>query len=148
MSEPTTFQFAKIAVGNDADPEVFTTFCGVQTTGFNRTVQTNDRNVRDCALPGKVPERRLRVVGRSRTLTGSGLYNLDQQTLIDTLEGVRKNYQYIIWDISVSEAGEEIGTWEGPGIVTAINMGTSEDNDATIEITIQSDGVWTYTPAA
>lgn len=150
MSEPTTFEFAVIKVGDGADPEVFTTFCGIQTTGFNRTVQSSDRFVRDCTSPGLVPERKVRVTGKQRDLTGSGLYNLDQTALINGLEGIRKNYQYVIMDISDPEtpAGTVIGTWAGPGVATSINMGSSDNDDASIEISIASDGAWTYTAAA
>lgn len=150
MAEPTTFEFGVLKVGDGADPEVFTTLCGIQTTGFNRQVQTNDRYVRDCAQPALTPERRIRKTGKSRTLTGSGLYNTAQTALINGLEGVRKNYQLVLMDISDEDtaAGTEIGTWEGPGVVTALNMGTSETDLASIEITIESDGAWTYTAAA
>ena len=150
MAEPTTFEFGVLKVGDGEDPEVFTTLCGIQTTGFSRQVQTQDRAVRDCTSPALTPERRLRKQSKSRTLTGSGLYNTAQTTLINTLEGARKNYQLVLMDISDEDiaAGTEIGTWEGPGMVTALNMGTSETDLATIEITVESDGAWTYTPAA
>jgi hypothetical protein len=150
MAEPSTFEFGVLKVGDGASPEVFTTLCGIQTTGFSRAVQTNDRYVRDCAQPGLTPERRLRKTGKARTLTGSGLYNTAQTALLNTLEGARKNYQLVMMDISDEEApeGEEIGTHEGPGMVTALNMGTSETDLATIEITVESDGAWTYTPAS
>lgn len=51
MSEPRTFEFDVIKVGNGATPEVFTKLCGIQTTGFNRNVQTSDRYVRDYDSP-------------------------------------------------------------------------------------------------
>lgn len=149
MSEPSTFEFGVLKVGDGESPEAFTTLCGIQTTGFNRQVQTNDRYVRDCAAPASPPERRLRVTGKSRTLTGSGLYNTAQTALLNTLEGVRKNYQLVLMDLSDEDtpAGTPIGTWEGPGRVTTLNMGTSETDLANIEITIESDGAWAYDPA-
>ena len=150
MSEPTTFEFAVIYVGNGATPEVKVKLCGIQTTGFNRTVQSNDRFVRDCDNPARVPERRVRVTGKQRDLTGSGLYNIDQTALLSNIEGKRRNFDYVLMDISDESvpAGVEIGTWSGPGVVTTLNMGTNEDDDATVEITIASDGLWTYTAAA
>jgi hypothetical protein len=144
MSEPNTIEFAKIGVRDIGSSDAFTVFCGIQTTGFNRTVQTNDRFVKDCAYPGRPAERRVRVTGRSRTLTGSGLYNADQRALVDSIEGVRKEYQLLIYDFDDgSEAGDVVEIRQGPGIATAINMGTSENDLGTIELTIQSDGAWT-----
>jgi hypothetical protein len=149
MSAPTTFEFAKIAVrGLDEDPGDEVVICGVQTTGFNSVAQTNDRFVNDCAAPFRPAERRLRVTGRSRTLTGSGLYNTAQTTLINSLLGVRKTYLFTLWQNDGTEAGDAVGTWEGPGIATAVNIGASETDLGSIEITVESDGAWTYTAAA
>jgi len=151
MSEPTTFEFAAIEVRTATTPsDTWVRICGIQTTGFNRTKQTNDRYVRDCQAPAKTPERKVRVTGKSRTVTGSGLANADQIDLINQLEDGTWQVRYIIMDVSDPsvEAGTEIGTWEGPGVFTSINMGTSENDDATIELTLESDGVWAYTPAA
>ncbi|PTQ13731.1 hypothetical protein CLG96_00145 [Sphingomonas oleivorans] len=152
MSEPTTFEFAviKVKTGPGSTDADYTTICGIQTTGFNRTKQTNDHFVRDCASPARTPERRVRVTGTQRDLTGSGLYNVDQTELINSLEEGRHIFRYIIMDISdpAVAAGTVIGTWEGPGVVTAINLGTTENDDASIELTIASDGAWTYVAAA
>lgn len=148
MSEPSTFEFAKIAVGDGASSEVFTVICGIETAGFNQSASTSDRGVRDCAVPFRPAERRLRVTGRSRTLTGSGIYNTAQTTLINGLVGTRKNYQFIVWEDDDTEAGVEVGTWEGPGIATAVNMGSPNDGFGTLEITVESDGAWTYTAAS
>jgi hypothetical protein len=144
MSEPATIEYAKIGVRDIGSSDPFTIICGIQTTGFNRTVQTSDRFVKDCALPGRPAERRVRVTGRSRTLTGSGLYNASQRALIDSLEGVRKEYQLTVMDFSDGgEAGVEVELRTGPGIMTSINMGSSENDLGTIELTIESDGAWT-----
>lgn len=148
MSEPSTFEFARIAVGDGASPEAFAELCGIQTTGFNRTATTNDRSVPDCAKPFAPAERRLRVTQNSRTLTGSGLYNTAQQTLIDGLVGKRKTYRFILWEDDDTDEGVEVGTWQGPGIATAVNLGSPVDGFGTLELTIESDGAWTYTVAA
>jgi hypothetical protein len=144
MSEPATVEFARIGVRAIDSADAFTVICGIQTTGFNRTVQTNDRYVKDCALPGRPAERRVRVTGRARTITGSGVYTPVPRARIDGLEGVRKEYQLTIMDFSDGgEAGVPVELRTGPGIATSINMGSSEDDLGTIEITIESDGAWT-----
>lgn len=149
VSEPVPFQFAVIFVESPDTPSTFIKLCGIQTTGFNQAVQSSDRYVRDCDLPGKVPERRLRVTGRSRSLTGSGVFNVDQAALLEALPGKRRNYRFLMMDLSDpdDEAGEELGRWAGPGIVTSLNIGGSETEDGNLSITIESDGAWTFTPA-
>lgn len=148
MSEPNTIEFAKIGVRDIGSSDPFVTFCGIQTTGFNRAVQTSDRAVKDCAKPGKPAERRIRVTGRSRTLTGSGLYNYDQRELVDSIEGLRKEYQVTFIDLDDgTEEGTPVEIRQGPGIATSINMGTAEDSLGTLEITIESDGAWTSSAA-
>lgn len=147
MSEPSTFEFAVIAIRTG--PTTFTKLCGIQTTGFNRAAQTTDRYVRDCDFPGRPPERKVRTTGKARTLTGSGLFNTAQIDLMNDLEGQKREFQFILMDIADPDVpeGTEIGTYEGPGVVTALNLGQSETDMASVDITIESDGVWTYTPA-
>lgn len=150
MSEPTTFQFAVIWVENPTTAGQYVKLCGVQTSGFNRAVATSDRAVRDCDFPGRPPERRIRVNSTSRTLTGTGLYNVDQIALLEALPGKHRNYRFQLVDLSDpdNEAGDEIGMWAGPGVCTTLNISAEDNADGTLAITIESDGAWTYTAAA
>jgi len=149
MSEPTTFQFAVIWVESPTTAGTYVKLCGVQTSGFNRAVQTSDRYARDCDKPGKPAERRLRVTGLSRTLTGSGVYNTDQTTLLEALPGKRRNYKFQMLDLSDpdNETGTPFGEWAGPGICTTLNIGGEDNSDGSLSITIESDGAWTYDDA-
>lgn len=150
MSAPTTFNFALIKVGDGANPENFTTVCGLNTTGFNRTAANRTQSIRDCANPALPPEQKVLVTGVSRELTGSGLYNTAQTALLNTLLGTRKDFEFVIMDATdpTVPGGTVLGNWKGPGVCTALNMGTSENGDATISITIASNGAWTYTDMA
>jgi hypothetical protein len=150
MSVPTTFQYAAIRVPNPDDPDSTVTICGVQTTGFNNTAQTATKAVRDCSQPALPPEQHVTVTSMSRQLTGSGLYNVDQTMLINGLLANPTTYYYDMLDISDPDipAGTLLGTWAGPGVATAINLATTDNSDATIAITVDSNGVWTYTPAS
>lgn len=150
MSAPTTFQYAVVKVGDGGSPETFTTICGIQTTGFNDTVETAKKAIRDCAAPATPPEQKVTVLSRGRQLTGSGLYNTAQVALINSLLANPATFHLVLLDISDPDipAGTEIGTWAGPGIATAVNLATTENSDATISITIESNGAWAYTPAS
>jgi hypothetical protein len=150
MSAPTTFQYAVIKAGDGGSPETFVAICGIQTTGFNDTAQTASKAIRDCTAPALPPEQKVTVTSRGRQLTGSGLYNTAQIAFINTLLADPRNYELVLLDISdpTIPAGTELGTWAGPGVATAVNLATTENSDATISITIESNGVWTYTPAS
>lgn len=147
MSEPRTFQFAVIWVESPTTPNTYIKLCGVQTSGFNRSVETTNRTVRDCDFPGRVAQRKIRVNSESRTLTGSGVYNVDQQALLEVLPGKHRNYRFQMLDLSdpEDETGESLGQWQGPGVCTTLNIGGEENQDGSLSITIESDGVWTFT---
>lgn len=149
MSEPTTFQFAVIWVEDPKTANSYVKLCGVQTSGFNRAVQTSDRYARDCDKPGKPSERRLRVTGLSRTLTGTGVYNTAITDLFEALPAKRRNYRFQMLDLSdpANEAGTSLGMWAGPGICTTLNIGGEESQDGSLSITIESDGAWTFSAA-
>jgi len=151
MSEPTTFEFAVIRYRPLGSSGAYTTLCGIQTSGLNRTVQSDDRFIGDCAKPGKIPARRVRVTGRQWDVSGSGLADVDiALSTFDDLLGVRADYQYILMDIAnpATEEGTEIGTYAGTGVLTSANLSNTERSDTTVEIAIASHGDWAYTPAA
>lgn len=145
MSEPQTIEFALIKIGDGATPtEVFTAICGITTTGLNRVAQTTDRYVRDCQAPATPPNRRVKVTGRSWTVSGNGYYNQAQQSIIEAAIGLKKNYKLVALD---DDGTTELGTWSGAGVMTSANLGTTENDLGTISLTIESDGAWTYADA-
>lgn len=145
MSEPQTIEFALIKIGDGASPtEIFTAICGITTTGLNRVAQTTDRYVRDCQAPATPPNRRVKVTGRSWTVSGNGYFNVAQQSIIEAGVGLKKNYELTIMD---DDGTTPLGTWSGAGVMTAANLGTSENDLGTISLTIESDGAWAYEEA-
>jgi len=145
MSEPNTIEFGVLKMGDGADPEGFTSICGLNTTGFNRTVESTDRYIRDCTAPATPPNRRVKVTGRKWDLTGSGYFNMGQQADIEAAIGVKKSWQFVVMD---DDGTTPLGTWAGSGVMTAANIATSENDLGTLELTIASDGAWTYTAAS
>jgi len=144
MSYPNEADFIIVKVGNGAEPEVFTTICGIENATINQTVNTSDRFRRDCAKPGSVPTRKVKVTGRQWDATGSGVVNTDEFGTFNGALGIRKNYQFDFGKRDGTDAGEIIGTYEGPAVMTAanINMG---DSEGTNEITLAGEDeiVWT-----
>lgn len=144
MSYPTEPDFIVVKVGNGATPEVFTTICGMEGASINKTVNTSDRFRRDCAKPGQVPTRKVKVTGKQWDATAPGVINVDEFANFDASLGVRKNYQFDFGIRDGTDAGSIIGTYEGPGVMTAQNINLSGD-EGSAEITIAGEDeiVWT-----
>lgn len=144
MSYPNEADFIIVKVGDGATPEVFTTICGIENATINQTVNTSDRFRRDCAKPGQVPTRKVKVTGKQWDATGSGVVNVDEFDTFNSALGIRKNYQFDFGKRDGTDAGEIIGTYQGPAVMTAanINMG---DSEGTNEITLAGEDeiVWT-----
>jgi len=144
MSYPNEADFIIVKVGDGATPEVFTTICGIENATINQTVNTSDRFRRDCAKPGQVPTRKVKVTGKQWDATGSGVVNVDEFPTFDAALGISKNYQIDFGKRDGTDAGEIIGTYAGPAVMTAanINMG---DSEGTNEITLAGEDaiVWT-----
>jgi hypothetical protein len=149
MSYPNEPDYIVVQVGNGATPEVFVDACGIETSGLNQTVQSNDRYRRDCATPAAIPTRKVRVTGYSWDLTGSGVINMDQFELFQDALGVTKNFRVLYGKYgAVDTGGNRTGTIEGyyagPGVMTAYNVNVGGE-DGTAEITIAGENkpVWT-----
>jgi hypothetical protein len=145
MSLPTEFDFALIKMGDGEGPETFTLICGIQSAQVNQVANTSDHFVPDCTKPGAVPYRRVKTNGKQMDVTGSGLSNAD--TIADFINalGLSKNYKIEGYRRDGSDAGELLGTYSGPFVMTANNLNIAAE--ATGEITLASDGEWIYTPA-
>lgn len=139
--------YIDIAIGDGATPEVFTPFCGLTARTFTEQVNTNDQFVPDCADPEDVPIRRLVPTGKQWDLSGDGLLNLAQKSLVDAAVGVTRNYRYIIGRPAGSVVGA--GYYEGPAMITNKQIGgsTGDGQFASLSLTMASDGEWLWTNA-
>lgn len=147
MSVPTEADFVLVKLGDGGSPEVFTAVCGIQDASINRTVTTQDRFVRDCAKPGEVPNRKVKVTGKQMDITGSGLTDKANVTTLNTALGLAKNIKAELYQADGTDAGLLLGTFALNAVLTAANMNVPRDGDATAEITIASNGSWTWTAA-
>lgn len=146
MSFPNEVDFVVVEVGDGATPtEAFTVLCGIDNANINRTVNTSDRFRRDCAKPGSVPARKVQVQGNQVDVTGSGVFNVDQVDLFEESLGVSKNYRLRVGKRDGTDAGVIVGTFAGPFVMTAHNVSIGDEGSA--EITLASDGAFTWTPA-
>jgi hypothetical protein len=146
MSYPTEIDAIVVKVGDGAEPEVFATICGIENATLNETVQTADRFRKDCAKPGQIPTRKVRVTGKQWDVTGSGVTNIDQIATLKAALGITKNYQLVAIEYDGTDTGNELGTFAGPGVLTARNWNL-QPNEGTMEITIAGEDELVWTPA-
>lgn len=143
MSFPKEPDFAVIKVGNGAVPiETFTILCGMDQVSINQTVNTTDRFRRDCAKPGATGKRAIRVTGAQWDITGSGVANLDMVDLFQNSLGIRKNYRIEFGLRDGTDAGQIIGYYQGPAIMTAFNQSIGDEGTAEITLAGEDDIVW------
>lgn len=145
MAQPDIVKgtYIDILIGDGDTPEVFTPICGLTTKNFTEQVNTNDVFVPDCADPEDVPIRRLNVTGRQWDISGDGLYNRAQASVIRNAVGVTKNYRFVVGE----PTGDDIdaGYYEGPAMITNRQLGGSDGGSfASISLTIASDGEWVW----
>lgn len=147
MSYPTEIDAVVVKLGDGATPtEVFTTICGIENATLNETVSTNDLFRRDCAKPGQIPTRKVRVTGKQWDLTGSGVSNTAELARLKAALGITRNYQLVAIKYDGTDEGEELGTFAGPGVLTARNLSLAP-NEGTMEITVAGENELVWTPA-
>lgn len=129
-----------IAMGDGALPEVFSPMCGITTKGFQQSRATSDTTDWDCADPDASPIT-VRDVGASDwTISGNGLLHRPllaklQDAFDDT---TATNYRFV-FDEPV--AGAVInGYYEGPGIITDLNITGTNGEYVNISLTVSAAG--------
>jgi hypothetical protein len=144
MSYPVESDFVTVKVGDGANPEVFTIICGMENVSINQTVNTTDRPRRDCAKPGAIPTRSVKVTSSQWDATGSGVINIAEFSRFKALLGIRRNYRFEFGQRDGSNSGVLLGTYAGPAKMTASNVNASSD-EGTAEITLTGEDeiVWT-----
>lgn len=148
MSVPTEADFVLIKLGDGGGTEVFSAVCGIQDATINTVANTADRFVRDCAKPGEVPYRKVKITGKQLDITGAGLTDKASVATLQAALGVAKNMKAEVYQADGTDAGLLLGTFAYNGVLTAANMNVPRDGDATAEVTVASNGSWTWTAAA
>ncbi|WP_347271625.1 phage tail tube protein [Rhizorhabdus histidinilytica] len=125
-----------IAMGDGGAPEVFSPICGITTKGFQQTRQTNDTTDWDCADPDASPITVRDVGAKDWSMTGSGLLArsllADVQAAFDS--GDPTNFRFVFDEKPTDEIVG--GFYEGPGIITDLNVTGENGQYVQISITI------------
>lgn len=150
MVKPLTVRGTKVKLlmgdGASPGPEVFTKFCGLTAKSINFQSNTNEFFVPDCDDPDAPAWRELTKSGRFVSMSGSGLLDMnaleDYQAAYDNDDA--GNFRFQI-DVPVLSNG---GYWQGPFMLTNFQVTGNDGELATVEITLESSGAVTWTPAA
>lgn len=148
MSYPTEIDAAIIYRVTAGTPPVRTVLCGIENVTINETVNSSDRFRRDCAKPGAIPARSVRVNSRQWDVTGSGVSNADQLTALKALLGAHADYEIDAIAYDGTDEGNLLGTFAGTGVLTAKNLNLQREGDSGSEITIAGEDDLVWTPAA
>lgn len=129
-----------IAMGDGADPEVFSPLCGITTKGFSQTRATSDTTDWDCADPEAIPITVRDVNATDWSITGSGLLHrpllASLQEAFDTTDAT--NFRFVFDEAAGSEVID--GYYEGPGIITDLNITGTNGEYVNIDLTISAAG--------
>ena len=148
MSVPNSADFALIKIQTaDGPPAVLTLLCGIEGVTINRTVQTNETYRRDCAKPNLPGQRKLRTTGASWSISGSGSDNIDIESTMTEALGVRKEYSVELYKDDGTDGGDLMGTYAGTAMMTTRNQSYSQDAAGTLEVTLEGEGLLTWTAA-
>lgn len=146
MAQPDIIRgtYFSLMLGNGGSPETFAALCGINTRTFTHRRNTNDVYTRDCTDPIDVPVRNLLVTGEAWTLQGTGVLN---RANLPDIQGADDNQPHNWRYLFTEPSGDLVfqGYYAGAGIMTNFEITGGDENFATISITIESDGAWTWT---
>jgi hypothetical protein len=146
MAQPDIIRgtYFVLGAGDGGSPETFAALCGITTRNFTHQHNTSDQYTRDCADPENVPVRRLIVTGEQWSLSGNGMLNRANLATIQALDdGQTHNFRYYFTEPSGDEVYQ--GYYEGPAIITSLAITGDDGAYATLALSIESDGEWTWT---
>lgn len=147
MSVPTEFDFLLLKIGDGGGTETFTISCGKTDVNVNVTANSGDRFVRDCAKPGSVPNRKVKITGKQMDVTASGLTDASTYATEVALVGTKHNVKVEFYTDDGTDGGHLLGTIACNMAILSLNITGPRDGDASAEITLASHGAWTYTAA-
>lgn len=143
MTKPTTLPAGKylILLGNGASPEIFAAPCGLTTKGFNQSKSVQETVVPDCDNPDAAAYVERGVDSISGEISGSGVLALEA---FDTWRLAFESGGSINCRIKLDQVGLG-GYYQGAFVMTQFNMTAQRGQKINVDVTLQSDGAYTWT---
>jgi len=128
--------------------------CGITGVSVGSTANTSETFRRDCEAPNQIATSVIKVTGKSQTVEGSGIIDVDQLPFFLGAIGYRDAYSIELYENIAPDnegvapaQGTLLGTLSGTYLLSASNLSVSQDADSTGSVTLLNSGGWTYTPA-
>lgn len=149
MAQPKTATWSKLLVqlGDGAVPETFAQPCALVSRGFNVAADTTDSDVPDCDNPDAPTWVQRTIRSFSGEISGEGVLALVSHATWRTwfLSGLAKNVRVKL-DVPLADGG---GYYAGAFLLTKFALsGNKGDGKVGVSITLVSDGVIAWVPAA
>jgi hypothetical protein len=146
MAKPTTSAFSTflIQIESDDSPGIFAAPCGLTTKGFNQTANAQETSVPDCDDPDAPAFVERAVDTISAEITGSGVLakeaheNVWQPMFVGAVSKNCRIYPF----------GLTGGYYEGLFLLTQYNNTVQRGQKVNVDITLSSDGEYTWTPGS
>lgn len=138
MSYPTTIKGQKIVLqlGDGASPEVFTTVCGLNTRGLQRSRQANDAQIWDCTDPDALPIIERESGASDWTINGEGYAVATELDRIEEAFETPANWRLVFFGSGTTA----VRTYRGNAIMTDLNIGATNGEKASISLTLSGNG--------
>lgn len=147
MAQAETFSFSgvRVLIGDGADPEVFTAPCGFTERSLTLSKELGETNTPDCTDEDAVSFTERDVVSKSAAIAGQGVL---AAAALPTWQGfydddTSKNCKVELW-----RNGAKVGTYSGKFHLETLEIGATKGQRATINVSMQSDGVVAYQAGA
>lgn len=147
MALPVTVAFARfyILVGDGDSPEIFRAPCGLTSKGFNQTATTQDTIVPDCENPDAPAFVERAIDALSSEISGDGVLSWDDHHEVWQpwlFSAAAKNVRIGIGTIPTLTGGY----YEGPFLLTGLNMTADRGQKMRGAVTLVSAGEWEFIP--
>lgn len=139
MTYPTTVKGTKVALqlGDGATPEIFTTVCGINTKGLQRTRAVNDAILYDCTDPDAIPITEREEGATDWSISGSGYAQVSELPRLEAAYATPANWKLVFFGVGTTIVRE----YTGNAIMTDFNLGATNGEKASISITLSGNGV-------
>lgn len=144
---PIEFDAAIVKVGDGATTEVFTILCGLENASLAEKVNTTDKFRHDCAKPGAISTRSVRVNSRQWDITATGVTNATNVTTVGAYMGAHKNYQVDVIQYDGTDTGKLLGTFAGQAVMTSRTFNVQRQADSAFDVALAGENNLVWTPA-
>ena len=148
MAQAKTSKFSEflLLLGDGADPEVFAAPCGLTSRGISFSADTDSTDVPDCSDESLPSWKERDVTSKSASISGSGVMDKTSRALYWAWydSGDSKNIQ--IKD--PASAADKGGYWSGKAVITSLDFKVDKGQRVSCDISLESDGAWTWTDAS